>query len=74
MNNQRINKNWYTNSIAIRGDQFLLEISKSRPVPQNVVRDVPFEVLDLGRTTFEERVKDNFLCKSVSRLIMGNLK
>lgn len=38
-------------------------------MPNDVVRDVPFKVLDLGSPTFEECVKNNFLRKSVSERV-----
>ena len=65
MNKEKIGKTRYTYGIAIRSDKFLLEVSKSRPVPLNVVRDVALEVLNLGRPAFKERVEDYFLCRLV---------
>jgi hypothetical protein len=54
-----------TYSITICGNEFLLKVNESGPVPLDIISDVPFKVLDLGYSAFKECVEDDFLCRSV---------
>ena len=41
--------------------ELLLELCQPATIPYNVVLDIPLEVADLGDTTLEESVQNDFL-------------
>ena len=58
-----------TYKISVRRDELLVELSQTCSVSLNVVRDVPLQVLNLGRPAFEQCVEDDFLyCGQVVNL------